>query len=224
MTRRQFHRLTAGGFLFGLAASHATAVSSALPPDGTVGWYGGDWQPGIPAVASRYRSANDISRVYDDFVVPYPGWTVVGLFSINQMNFEGVTQASWEIQKGMSPGHGGIVVASGVNAASQTLLGNGPKTKAYPGGLRIYRIRVSGFQVYLPPGRYWLSIAPMGAGESFLCPTLGANAKGEPHGARDSALMRTSGPGYFFRATDSGGRPGKVGRPRHFSLGVLLAQ
>src|SRR5215471_12726294 len=63
-----------GGLVLNLVAPRLGAADvSALPTDGTVGWYGGDWQSGIPGVANRYTSAKDYSRVYDDFVVPEPG-------------------------------------------------------------------------------------------------------------------------------------------------------
>jgi hypothetical protein len=62
---------------------------------GVVGWYNGDWQSGIPGLANWYVSKDESARVYDDFVVPEGGWTVVGVFSNSRMNISEVTGASW---------------------------------------------------------------------------------------------------------------------------------
>jgi hypothetical protein len=58
------------------------------------------------------ESEAHFSRVYDDFVVPAGGWTVLGMFSHNRMDFSGVTAAAWEIRRDMAPGKGGKKVAS----------------------------------------------------------------------------------------------------------------
>jgi hypothetical protein len=82
-------------------------------------------------------------------VVPEDGWIVLGVFSDNRMDFDGVTKASWEIRKDMLPRSGGIVVASGVSPATQTAIpGNGP----FPCDLLIgCRIQVNGLGVPLAP-------------------------------------------------------------------------
>src|ERR1039457_4250183 len=94
--------------LFPYAPLHAQGI-----PSGRVGWYNGDWQSGISSPGNFYAWAQQFGRVYDDFVVPDGGWTVVGVFSHNNMGSTAVTQASWEIRSGVSAGNQGTLVASG---------------------------------------------------------------------------------------------------------------
>src|SRR5258708_21827992 len=99
-----------------LAVMAAGAQDGAVP---AVGWYNGDWQSGIPGLLNWYASKHEYARVYDDFVVPDGGWTVVGAFSNNVMyNFPDVTEASWAIRGKMASGKGGKLIASGVSQAS----------------------------------------------------------------------------------------------------------
>ena len=128
----------------------------AQEPVAQIGWYNGDWQSGLPGFANWYSSWEDYSRVYDDFVVPAGGWTVVGVFSINRMDFEGISKAAWEIRKDMLPGKGGKKVASGVTAATQARVsGLGPFPRD---ALTGYRIEVDGLKIQLAAGRYWVSV------------------------------------------------------------------
>jgi len=207
----------------------AAVVLSAMPPGAAaqeaaprIGWYNGDWRSGIPGRANWYSSSGDYARVYDDFIVPAGGWTVVGVFSINHMDFEGITKAAWEIRKDMMPGKGGRKVASGVSPATQTRVpGLGP----FPADSLIgYRIQVDGLNLALAPGRYWLSVAPVGKNAAwFICATRGQNAIGDPAGTNGSSLVDSPDPRGRFSSPMHGGSAGQYGKSGDFSLGVLIA-
>jgi len=185
-----------------------------LPADKS-GWYNGDWQSGIPGVANWYVSRNQFRRVYDDFVVPSGGWTIVSVFSNNHMDFADVTQAAWEIRKDMSKDSAGTVIASGVAAATQAVIpGNGPFPRDPLVG---YRIQVDELRVNLPAGRYWLNVAPIGLGRSFVSATRGRGAFGDPPG--------TNGLAYFLEPGSPPVEPltrGQLGIGKDFSQGVLI--
>ncbi len=191
------------------ASLHAQGV-----PSGTVGWYNGDCQPGIPSQSNWYISSTSYSVLFDDFVVPDGGWTIAGVFAHSQMTSTGVTEAVWQIRSGMSVGNGGTLVAIGRNPATQT------QTAATVDGSHVYLIQVNGLSLTLAPGSYWLSVAPVTANaQSYLCPTLGAGAIGNPPGNDGQAFGYLTGTGGLFtpaQATGAGGASGD------FSLGVLL--
>src|SRR3954469_22489726 len=107
-------------------------------PTGVVGWYNGDWKPAIPGKASWYLSEQQFARVFDDFVVPERGWTIVGAFSHVSMPPTEVTEAVWEIRSGVSEGQGGTVVAAGRGPATVT------QTATVGGGNFVYLLQVSG--------------------------------------------------------------------------------
>jgi hypothetical protein len=193
-------------------ASVAAALRESAAP---VGWYNGDWQSGIPGLANWYLSDREFARVYDDFVVPAGGWTVIGVFSNDHMDFDSVTEASWEIRSGMSAGSEGNVLASGLNAAKSTPIPG-------PGTLLHNRIQVNGLAVQLAPGRYWLSVAPVGKGKCYVSATLGRNAVGEPRG--------NNGEAFFCRpwgvpcvSAETIGTGGQLGIGKDFSQGVLIS-
>ena len=60
-----------------IVASMVVTVHAQDAAATAIGWYNGDWQSGIPGQANWYLSNLSFSRVYDDFVVPKGGWTVV---------------------------------------------------------------------------------------------------------------------------------------------------
>jgi hypothetical protein len=204
------------------AARDAAKRLAALKPPtpGTTGWYNGDWQPGIPGLSNGFTSPSECSRVYDDFVVPEGGWTVVGVFSDNHMNAGIVTKAAWEIRKDMAPGNEGKGVAAGTNRATQTRIPGLVRSRNDP--LVGYRIQVSGIRVHLAPGRYWLNVAPVIERRvSYIDTTLGRNAFGVPLGDNGLALFFTPSDGV--RAVEDIARPGQYGIPHDFSQGVLIA-
>ncbi len=167
-----------GALLFATAAQLGTA-SAPQPAPAVIGWYNGDWKSGLSGQANFFYKGGHFCRVYDDFVVPAGGWTVVGVFSNNRMADAIITKASWEIRRDMKPGKGGKKVASGVSEAKQVRI---PGTGPFPTDAAIgYRIQVDGLRVRLKPGRYWLSVAPVGrGGRWYINGTLGKNAVGYP--------------------------------------------
>ena len=85
-----------------------------------------------------------------------------------------------------------------------------------------YRIQVDGLHVQLAPGRYWLNVAPVGIGHSYVSATRGGNAIGKPPGENSRAFLLGPAPGSFVQA----GHPGAVGQggiATHFSQGAIIA-
>ena len=195
---------------------------AVLPNGLVVGWYNGDWKQGVPGLANWFLSPEEFERAYDDFVVPDGGWTVAAVFSQNRMDFTGVAYAHWEIRRDMASAVGGKVVASGLSRATQTIVpGTGPFPRDTMTG---YRIQVDGLHVQLAPGRYWLSVAPVGVGNSYVCATLGRNAIGNPPGNNGHAFYSSA---YvdrpFVEAATAGPGGDLTGVGRDFSQGVIIA-
>jgi hypothetical protein len=182
-------------------------------PTGVVGWYNGDWKQFIASSSNWQSLDGSFSRIYDDVAVPDGGWTVVGVFAHVDMAPAEITQAVWEIRSGVSAGNGGMVVASGVGAATMT------HTASVGGGHEIYLLQVSGLWIQLPAGRYWVSLAPITSDpQTYLCATLGTNAIGEPKGT-DGAAYRW-GFGSNFAVAQTSGQGGTTG---DYSLGLLIS-
>ena len=194
-----------------LLPSHSLLHAQGTPTV-SVGWYNGDRQIGIPGVQNWYTSDTQFGRIYDDFVVPAGGWTVAGVFCNNTLySAPAITQASWEIRSGMASATAGTLVAFGVDTATQT----------FDPAFSTYRIEVDGLHVQLPPGKYWLSVTPVGTGngQSYIAATLGANAIGNPPGNDGGAFFNSPVNGYNFTAAASSGQPGQTG---DFSQGVII--
>ena len=197
-----------------LIPAFATAAAAQIAAP-VVGWYNGDWKSGIPGQPNWFFGGNGYSRVYDDFVVPAGGWTVVGVFSLNRMEPVRITEAAWEIRKDMAPGKGGKRVAYGYDRATQTPIpGQGP----FPGDPAVgYRIQVDGLHVVLAPGRYWLSVAPRGrGGHWYINATTGQNAIGDPPGNNGKAYVYKTDLKIRFRLA------AEIGKAQDFSQGVFI--
>jgi hypothetical protein len=199
-----------------LAAYSPTAQLCAQgTPAGVVGWYNGDWRPAIPSSTNWHANDRQFAHIYDDFVVPAGGWTVAGVFAHLSMRTGAVKQAFWEIRSGVSSGEGGVVVASGVGDAAMTRAGT------VGGGQEVYLIQVNGLWTTLPPGRYWLSVAPVTQiAESYLCKTLGDNAIGEPRGANGESYAHRTADGAYFTPNQG---TGQGGASADHSLGVIIS-
>jgi uncharacterized protein (TIGR03437 family) len=91
---------------------------------------------------------------------------------------------------------------------------------AYPDGTQNYLIAVTGLSVPLQPGTYWLSLTPVGTGpqQSWLLPTVGANAVGSPRGNDGQAYVYQ--PGNSFTSQTVSGDAGTSG---DFSMGVSIS-
>ena len=218
------HARSIASAFFCILTAHA-AHSQATPAGsiGSVGWYNGDRQDGIPGEANWYISDRQFARTFDDFTVPGGGWTIAGLFSLNTMSVSGVTEAFWEIRSGVSTGNGGTVVTSGRSPATQSLL------YSLPDGENVYRVEVDGLGVQLAPGTYWLNVSPVvspnaliaSSAPSYMCPTIGANAVGNPPGNDGNAFFYSpASPQGFFQPVRNTGALGTSG---DFSQGVLIS-
>lgn len=156
------------------------------------------------------------AHTYDDFVVPEGGWTVAGVFAHTSMAAGSVvSQAYWEIRSEVSAGSGGQVVASGLNSATMT------RTATVGGGQDVFLLHVGGLWTPLPPGRYWLTVAPVTEDtQSYLCATLGANAMGEPKGMNANSFWTRPPDTQFAPVVPGAGAGGTSG---DYSLGVLIS-
>ena len=171
-------------------------------------WYNGDFN-GVYALANEMNTSigsGEFASVYDDFIVPSgPGWNVTSVFSDNLENTN-VTGASWEIRQGISVGNGGTLIASGMTMTPVVT-----PTGRSGFGFTEYMIEVTGLNVSLPPGIYWLNVTPIGdlTGRSFDGTTSGANCVGMPCGNDGNS---------FWDSNEGGGNWQPL--PYDFSMGV----
>jgi hypothetical protein len=178
---------------------------SPRQPSGDVLWYNGDFN-GVNGLANEQGSS-----IYDNFIVPSPGWHVTSVFSDNLENTP-ATGATWEIRSGVSEGNGGTLVASGMTTMPVVT-----PTGRSGFGFTEFMIEVTGLSVDLAPGTYWLNVTPIGnCGRSFDSDTSGTNCVGLPCGNDDNAFINSTTFGYNFHNTSSG----DIGQP-DFSMGVV---
>jgi hypothetical protein len=180
-------------------APNTTAI--AQPPPGTL-WYNGDFN-GVGYHANGINTSDSNSQVFDDFFVSGSlGWNISGVFSDNLLSTV-VTGAVWEIRTGVSEGNEGTLVASG-NTAIPLVTATGRSGF----GLNEFTVEVSGLNVHLVPGQYWLTVTPMGngTGHSLNTTTSGFNCVGNPCGNDGDSCFRPEGP---------------IFSPLDFSMGVM---
>jgi hypothetical protein len=167
--------------------------SLALPlAAGAAYWYGGDFDSrnGAPNEVTTFVGA---SKVYEDFTVGGSGIRVTEAWSNNLTDALVASTAQVEIRTGVGVGIPGTVVFSGTLPASLTDTGRS--------GLNLVEkeVRVTGLSVFLAPGSYHLSVAPVGngSGRSFASSTGGANGVGTPlHNG--NSFVDSSELGYNF--------------------------
>ena len=189
-------RATMGRFCLAVSLVLLAGHTGPLGAATTVLWYNGDIDFLTCGGLNGIDTETSDSRVYDDIIVPASQtWKVTSLFSNNLMTFTAI-RAHWEIRQGVSAGNGGTLVASGVDPATMT-----PTGRICSSGYREFRIEVTGLDVELGPGRYWLVVAPVGAGFglSFVSSTSGANATGMPPGNNGNAFFDGS---FIFASAD----------------------
>jgi hypothetical protein len=165
-------------FLVYVCGGFVLAAVCTARADATL-WYNGDLPSSGGGTVNEQSSSFGVAFVYDNFTVTDPaGWIVDRLWSNDAMQITGISQASWNIRSGMSVGNGGTVVSSGIGFATQTLTGRVNPVVDFAE----YTIQISGLNIYLPPGTYWLSVAPLvgsdsgGVRKSYISRTSGANA------------------------------------------------
>ena len=162
-------------FLIPVSISHAS----------TLLWYNGDLDYGT-GLSSESNTRFLDTRTYDDFIVPVGGWTIDSVFSNILADFS-TTQGAWEIRSGLFAGNGGTLIAYGTGNATQVATGNTDD------GYNEYLFTISGLDISLSQGTYWLTIAPIGSGneseEAFVVTTSGDNAVGSPMGNNGNAFF-----------------------------------
>ena len=151
--------------LFAVLLFAAGTLASAQCPSGCL-FYGGDFDANNPN-SNGLANENDAivggdpygAATYQNFVNSQT-WNVTGLFT---NNLSGLTPSSgyWEIRSGMSEGNGGTLIASGTQSG-----GNFSQTPTGRSGFGYteYTDLVTGLNVNLPSGMYWLAMVP-------ACPT-----------------------------------------------------
>jgi hypothetical protein len=168
------------------------ASLSASPARAGVLWYNGD-NNNISSLLNESKvpinnglgASFQTALVYENFVVPVgQTWTVTSVFSDDQMAYyQSATKATWQIRSGVSAGNGGMLIASGDTAATQTAL---TPVTGYTYNLTEYQVTATVPSVVLTAGQYWLAVAPDSAGyygdQSYVETTSGANSVGTPGG------------------------------------------
>jgi hypothetical protein len=151
-------------------------------------WYNGDAN-GAGAYNNTYYIQQQI--VHNDFNVTGSGWNIDRVWSNDIFGFvpPPITPASWEIWSNIMPPTGKTVVASDLNALA-TLTPTGRTVL----GSAEYTVEVSGLNVALAPGTYWLAVTPIsGNGPTAITTTSGANAVGTPPGNNGNMFLSYSG-------------------------------
>jgi hypothetical protein len=188
-----------------------TGSPTCTPGSGPL-WYNGDFN-GVNGLANEENTSlgsGQFASVYDDFNVPSGGWTLTSVFSDNLANTN-ITGATWEIRQGISEGNGGTVIASGMTMTPVvTNTGRGGF------GLQEFMVEVTGLNVNLAPGTYFLNVTVIGnlTGRSFDTNTSGANCVGTPCGNDQNAFFNSN----FFKANFTS--TSNEGEPTDFSMGV----
>ncbi len=196
-------------------------------------WYNGDFDGRNGLLNGvNMNAASWTTNVYDNFVIPDgQSWTIGEAWSNNLMNFTGVTSAEWEIRIGVSTNNGGTLIASGTDTATQTATGRSGF------GFTEYEVLVSGLNVTLGAGTYWLSVAPVspdGNGISYVSTTSGTNCVGTPCGNDDNSYWTAGAPfNLNFDPTSNQFGPGtwdlsmglddNVAAPEPATIGLCMA-
>jgi hypothetical protein len=152
----------------GLVAG-APCDPGGAPP--AVLWYSGDgdpaWFMGGTHNNIEWPLFDKTEMVFEDFVVPGPlGWCATAVWSHNITNStQPIVQARWELRAAMTPGPsnaggGGTLIAGGQSPA-QVSVNQSVQIPPFFDSIDETRITVSGVNVYLPPGTYWLGVAPV---------------------------------------------------------------
>ena len=155
-------------------------------------WYNGDWDL-VAGYVNRIdtwgMSVVPEAYMFDDFNVAHSlGWHVTQIYT-NDWNCgepgEG-SQVAWSIRTGMSPGNPGTILFRGTSSATVTPTG---RCRSAPFDPTLeYTFRVSGLDIALAPGTYWLNVTPYSNGDVLISPTDGANAVGTPAGNNGNSL------------------------------------
>ena len=164
-------------------------------------FYAGDFDPNNPNANGLANENDGIvsgspygAATFQNFIVPTgQNWTVHGLFSNDLMSVTAST-AYWEIRSGVSQGNGGTLIASGTGTDIMTPTGRSGF------GFTEFNNLVTGLDVQLSSGMYWMTVVPLAPGQggrSFNSNTFGLNSVGQ--GTADQEFFNSS----FFGANYS---------------------
>ena len=190
-----------------------TPTPTPTPP-ANARWYNGDFNDvnGLANERDSSLGSGQYASTYDDFnVSDGAGWDVTSVFSNNLSSIGTIVGATWEIRQGISEGNGGTLVASGT-----TLTPTVTATGRSGFGFIEYMVEVTGLNVHLASGAYFLNVTPTGdlTGRSFVSTTSGANCVGTPCGNNLNAFFDSNFFGFVFSDTAN------LGQPYDFSMGV----
>jgi hypothetical protein len=150
--------------------------ANAQAPPGSL-WYNGDFN-GVGAHANGGNTPN--AQVWGEFDVTGVPWNLTAVFSDDLLNTV-VTGAEFEIRSG---GPFGTLIASGsTNSPIVTATGRSGF------GFNEFMVEITGINVNLAPGLYWINVLPIGTGSSLNTTTSGANCVGMPCGNGMSYLL-----------------------------------
>jgi hypothetical protein len=171
-------------------AVNITAIAQSAPGGyGGILWYNGDFN-GVSYHANGVNTSDPNSWVYDDFIIPGGQiWNLTAIFSDNLLSTV-VTGADWEIRQGIGGGSGGTLIASGTTSSPFVT-----PTGRSGFGYNEFKVEVTGLNVALVPGQYWLVVTPIGngTGHSLDTTTSGANCVGTPCGNDGMSWFNTVG-------------------------------
>lgn len=186
-----------------LTLSAAFALNTSLraqPPPSSL-WYNGDFN-GVGYHANGLNTSDPPSQVYGEFDVfgGGPPASITTVFSDDLLSTV-ITGAEFEIRVG---GPFGTLIASG---STQTPVVTPTGRSGF--GLNEFTVEVTGLEIALGPGNYWINVEPIGngTGRSLNTTTSGANCVGTPCGNGMSFLL----PEDTFTTTN-------------FSMGVIGTQ
>ncbi len=215
-------------------------------------WYSGDLNPDADNMGNDHQYQwygysgityfQEDAHVYDNFNVPAgSGWTLDSVWSNNFLGGANVLGASYEIRSGVSAGNGGTLVAHGnvgnVMVGSDTgtvylppttgaSLITDPTGRNDSNGENEYKVQISGLNINLTPGDYWLNVTPAIdtiSHASVISGTTGVNAIGQPasnDGASYNNLYAHFGLGTTYAVNFNSIADAYYG-PRDFSMGVV---
>ena len=191
--------------------------STPIPARASTLWYSGDFD-GAGGYGNRFDTTGNSglpeSKMFENFIVTDPnGWNISEIWS-NNWNLGGtVTQADWSIRSGMAPGNGGNILFSGTSPVTVTPTGRSYQPNPGPGRPfppnPEYTFLVSGLNLSLLPGEYWVNVTPYAQSDITISTSVGQNAVGIPPASDANALWWWSIPGQNYDNTGRG-----------FSMGV----
>jgi hypothetical protein len=168
-------------------------------------FYGGDLDPNNANANGLWNGNNIVANLtgqtYQNFIVPVgQTWTIDRLWSNNQTDNTVYTTADWSIRSGVSAGNGGTVIASATGVASSYT-----PTGRSVFGLTEYTVQVTGLNVVLGAGTYWMQVTPNdgGSGLSYNSNTFGLGSVGMS--ISDQQFFNSSTFGANFTNADNEG-------------------